>query len=115
MVSAIDPKRTLTGLLDPVAVGPTLRWRAGNIRTPGMVSKVNLVLSGLPTFPAARGDDEHVLRGRIVVAPGIDAMERAFDAAKYGRVSRGDPSSRRRSRHWPIRRSWPARRPGPTS
>ena len=84
VVSAIDPKRTLTGLVDPVAVGPTLRWRAGNIRTPGMVSKVNLVLSGLPTFPAARGDDEHLLRGRIVVAAGIDAMERAFDAAKYG-------------------------------
>ncbi len=84
VVSAIDPKRTLTGLVDPVAVGPTLRWRAGNIRTPGMVSKVNLVLSGLPTFSAARGNDEHLLRGRIVVAAGIDAMERAFDAAKYG-------------------------------
>jgi phytoene dehydrogenase-like protein len=72
--------------VDPVAVGPTLRWRAGNIRTPGMVSKVNLVLSGLPTFPAARGTDEHVLRGRIVVAAGIDRMERAFDAAKYGGI-----------------------------
>jgi phytoene dehydrogenase-like protein len=84
VVSAIDPKRTLTGLVDPVAIGPTLRWRAGNIRTPGMVSKVNLVLSGLPTFPAARRDDEHLLRGRIVVAAGIDAMERAFDTAKYG-------------------------------
>jgi phytoene dehydrogenase-like protein len=28
-----------------------------------------------------------LLRGRIVVAPGIDAMERAFDASKYGRAS----------------------------
>jgi phytoene dehydrogenase-like protein len=86
VVSGIDPKRTLTGLVDPVTVGPSLRWRAGNIRTPGMVSKVNLVLSSLPTFPSAAGEDEHVLRGRIVVAPGIDAMERAFDAAKYGRI-----------------------------
>ena len=87
VVSGIDPKRTLTGLADPVAVGPVLRWRAGNIRTPGTVSKVNLVLSGLPVFPSAQGEDEAVLRGRIVVAPGIDAMERAFDAAKYGRIS----------------------------
>ncbi len=86
VVGAIDPKQILTELADPVAVGPTLRWRAGNIRTPGMVSKVNLVLSGLPRFTAAHGDDERVLRGRVVVTPGIDAMERAFDAAKYGRI-----------------------------
>jgi phytoene dehydrogenase-like protein len=86
VVSGIDPKQTLTRLVDPVAVGPSLRWRAANIRTPGMVSKVNLVLSGLPTFPAADGQDDHRLRGRIVVATGIDAMERAFDAAKYGAI-----------------------------
>jgi phytoene dehydrogenase-like protein len=86
VVSGIDPKQTLTRLVDPVAIGPSLRWRAANIRTPGMVSKVNLVLSRLPTFPAAEGKDDHVLRGRIVVATGIDAMERAFDAAKYGGI-----------------------------
>jgi phytoene dehydrogenase-like protein len=62
-------------------------WRAGNYRTPGVVSKINLVLDRLPTFTAAAGDDETLLRGRIVVAPGIDAIERAFDASKYGRVS----------------------------
>ncbi|HET9456797.1 MAG TPA: NAD(P)/FAD-dependent oxidoreductase [Candidatus Limnocylindrales bacterium] len=87
VVSGLDPKRTLTGLCDPVAIGPTMRWRAGNIRTPGVVSKVNLVLDGLPRFRAAAGEDETLLRGRIVIAPGIDTIERAFDAAKYGRVS----------------------------
>jgi len=86
VVSGLDPKRTLLGLVDPVALGPSLGWRAGNIRTPGVVAKVNLGLRKLPTFPAAR-DDERLLRGRIVVAPGIDAMERAFDASKYGRWS----------------------------
>ncbi|HEY2915805.1 MAG TPA: NAD(P)/FAD-dependent oxidoreductase [Candidatus Limnocylindrales bacterium] len=86
IVSGLDPKRTLLGLLDPVALGPSLGWRAGNIRTPGVVAKVNLALRKLPTFPAA-GDDPRVLRGRILVAPGIDAMERAFDPSKYGRWS----------------------------
>jgi len=86
VVSGLDPKRTLVGLVDPVALGPSLGWRAANIRQPGVVAKVNLVLDGLPVFPAA-GDDERLLRGRIVVAPGIEAMERAFDAAKYGRIS----------------------------
>ena len=36
---------------------------------------------------SAGGDGERLLRGRIVVAPGIDAMERAFDASKSGRFS----------------------------
>ncbi len=84
VVAGIDPKRALTGLADPVAIGPSLLWRAANIRTPGTVAKVNLVLSGLPVFPAA-GSDARLVRGRILIAPGIDAMERAHDAAKYGR------------------------------
>ena len=86
VISGADPKRTLVDLVDPVALGPSLGWRAGNIRTPGVVAKVNLALRGLPTFPAA-ADDEATLKGRIVVAPSIDAMERAFDATKYGRWS----------------------------
>jgi phytoene dehydrogenase-like protein len=86
IVSGVDPKRTLVDLVDPVALGPSLGWRAANIRTPGVVAKVNLALKALPSFAAA-GGDEALLRGRIVVAPGIDAMERAFDATKYGRWS----------------------------
>jgi phytoene dehydrogenase-like protein len=88
VASAIDPKRTLLTLVDPVALGPTLAWRAGNIRMPGAVAKVNLALDGLPRFAGANGrDGELRLRGRIVVAPGIDYLERAFDASKYGSTS----------------------------
>src|SRR5258705_46923 len=78
VVVGIDPKRALTRLADLVVVGPSMLWRAGNIRTPGTVAKVNLVLSGLPRFTAA-GDDARLFRGRIVIAPGINAMERAHD------------------------------------
>jgi phytoene dehydrogenase-like protein len=85
VVSGTDPKRTLTDLVDPVAVGPTLRWRAGNIRMPGVAAKVNLVLSRPPDFAAA--GDGYRRAGRIVFAPSIDALERAHDAAKYGRVA----------------------------
>lgn len=87
VVSGLDPKRTLLGLLDPVAVGPTLVWRAGNLRLPGVVGKVNLALAGLPRFSRAGDEDPARLSGRILVAPGIDYLERAFDASKYGRVS----------------------------
>ena len=78
---AVDPKTVLTGWLDPVVAGPRLRWRAGNIRTPGATARLDLSLSALPEFP---GVDEPALRGRIVFAPGVDAVERAFDAWKYG-------------------------------
>jgi phytoene dehydrogenase-like protein len=87
VVAGIDPKRLLTGLLDPVTLGPSLVWRADNIRTPGTVGKVNLALAGLPRFTAAGDDGERLLRGRITIAPGIDALERAFDASKYGAMS----------------------------
>ena len=85
VVSSADPKRTITTLVDPVVAGPELMWRAGNIRTPGVVSKVNLALSGLPTFAGADGAER--LKGRIAVAPGLDYLEKAFDASKYGCVS----------------------------
>ena len=86
VVSGTDPKRTLTELVDPVVVGPTLRWRASNIRMPGVVAKVNLVLTRAPDF-AAPDDNAARRSGRIVFASSIDALERAHDATKYGRVA----------------------------
>lgn len=87
VVSGLGPKPLLTGLVDPVTVGPNMRWRAANIRTPAVSAKVNLVLDGLPEFPSASGDPR-VLRGRIQVGTtSIDAMEHAFDASKYGRFA----------------------------
>jgi phytoene dehydrogenase-like protein len=85
VASSADPKRTIMTLLDPVVAGPELMWRAGNIRTPGVVSKVNLALSDLPSFAGADGNER--LGGRIVIAPSIDYLEKAFDASKYGRSS----------------------------
>ena len=79
-----------SGCSAPSTWGRNLRWRAGNIRQPGTVAKVNLALSALPRFPAAGDGDDGAkrLRGRILVgATGIDDLERAFDAAKYGRIS----------------------------
>jgi phytoene dehydrogenase-like protein len=87
VLSGADPKRTLLELIDPVVLGPTLVWQAGNIRTPGVVAFVEMALAGLPRFSASEGPDDERLRGRIVIAPGLDYLERAFDASKYGRVS----------------------------
>jgi phytoene dehydrogenase-like protein len=84
VVSNADPKQTILRLVDPAVVGPTLGWRIEHIRTPGVVAKVTLVLDGLP---AIGGVDAERLHGRIVVAPSLDELERAFDDSKYGRIS----------------------------
>ena len=83
VASSADPKQTLLRLLDQAEVGPTLGWRAENIRSPGVVAKVTLVLDALPAF----GVEDERLRGRIVVAPALDHLERAFNDSKYGRIS----------------------------
>jgi phytoene dehydrogenase-like protein len=91
VVAGVDPKRLLTTLVDPVVVGPSIRWRAANIRTPGKAAKVDLVVDGLPKLAAtakAAVEEPRLLRGRILLgATGIDAMERVFDATKYGRTA----------------------------
>jgi phytoene dehydrogenase-like protein len=64
------PKRLLTSLVDPLELGPSLRWRAGNLRLKGTVAKVNLALAELPGFSGIAPDEaERLLRGRIVIAP----------------------------------------------
>ena len=84
VVSAADPKRTL-GLCDPVELGPTMVWRAGNIRQPGATAKVNLALADVPSFNGA--DDAARLKGRIVIGTSIDHVEKAKDALKFGHVA----------------------------
>jgi phytoene dehydrogenase-like protein len=84
VVSAVDPKTVLTRWIDPVVVGPQLRWRAANIRTPGAAARVELELSAPPSFTGLDGDQT---AGRLVVARGVDDVERAFDAWKYGGIS----------------------------
>jgi len=46
---------------------------------------VNFALSGLPAF---RGAAPELLRGRIHIGAGVDDLERAYDDAKYGGISR---------------------------
>jgi phytoene dehydrogenase-like protein len=87
VASSADLHRTCLGLLDPAALDPDDLRRVRNFRLQGMASRVSLALSALPTFPAA-GDDLQALQGRIHVGPEIDALERAFDEAKYGEISR---------------------------
>lgn len=87
VASSADLHQTCLRLLDPAALDPDDLRRVRNFRLTGMASKVNLALAALPTFTAAK-DDLGALQGRIHVGSEIDALERAFDEAKYGGISR---------------------------
>jgi phytoene dehydrogenase-like protein len=86
VVSAVDPRQTLLGLVDPDELAPTFLERMRQYRSRGVTAKINLALTQLPEFEALTGDPVG-LGGRLLIAPTLDYLERAFDAAKYGAVS----------------------------
>ena len=88
VVSNADPKRTLLKLTDPIHLSPDFVQKLQHYRGNGTVAKVNLALSGLPTFTALKNGDSGTLRGRIHIGHEIDYLERAFDESKYGNFSR---------------------------
>ena len=87
VVSGADPKRTFLKLMDPVDLEPGFIARIRNYRSSGTAAKVNLALGALPSFRGLDGGAAAQIRGRIHIGPGIDYLERAFDASKYGGMS----------------------------
>jgi phytoene dehydrogenase-like protein len=86
VVSNADPRRTLLGLIDPAELDPGFLQRVRNYRMPGTVAKINLILSALPDFLGITNVAD--LHGRIHIGPSVDYLEKAFDASKYGDISR---------------------------
>jgi phytoene dehydrogenase-like protein len=88
VVSSLDPKRTLLGLVDPLYLDPELVRRVQNIRAHGTLAKLNFAVAELPRLAAlaSLNDAERAaaMSGRVRLASEIDDIERAFDAAKYG-------------------------------
>ncbi|HEV7717307.1 MAG TPA: NAD(P)/FAD-dependent oxidoreductase [Steroidobacteraceae bacterium] len=84
VVSNADPARTLLQLLGARHLETGFVHRVRHFRTKGMAAKLHLALDGLPDFSRLRAE----LAGeRLVVAPDLGYIERAFDAAKYGQCS----------------------------
>jgi phytoene dehydrogenase-like protein len=87
IISNADPKRTLLQLVDPIHLAPDFAQRLQHYRAMGTVAKINLALSGLPTFAAFKNGAREALASRIQISPEIDYLERAFDESKYGNFS----------------------------
>jgi phytoene dehydrogenase-like protein len=75
VVSGLDPKRTLLDLLEPGWLDAETIRAVRAIRARGVVARVTLALDRAPP------------PGRLVLAPSLDHLERAYDDVKYGRIS----------------------------
>jgi phytoene dehydrogenase-like protein len=87
VVSSVDPRATFLKFIDSQALPSDFVDDVQRYKFRGSSGKVNLALDALPDFACLPGQGPH-LRGAISVSPSVDYMERAYDAAKYGRFSR---------------------------
>jgi phytoene dehydrogenase-like protein len=85
VLSTADPARTFLEWIDPVWLDPEFVRAVGNIRHRGCTAFVLYALDALPEFPGLASND--ALSGIISLTADLVALERAADAAKYGRVS----------------------------
>jgi phytoene dehydrogenase-like protein len=81
VVSNVDPKTTFEKLVGFANVETGVVRRVSQIRMRSNVAKLHLALDGLPRFT---GLDELQTGQRLVIAPSMDYIERAFNSAKYG-------------------------------
>ena len=84
IVSNADPKTTFLKLLGARHLEAGFAHRINKIRMRGSVAKLHLALDGLPKF---KGVDPRSLGQRLVIAPTMQHVERAFDHSKYGEMS----------------------------
>jgi phytoene dehydrogenase-like protein len=77
VLSSVDPKRTFLSLVQPVNLPPQFVWKTQSIKMRGSVSKLHLLTDGTHGVPD----------GTVVLAPSLEYLERAYDAAKYGAIS----------------------------
>ena len=76
VVSSADPRRSLLEFVEPGWLDPDLVRALRHVRRRGVAARLRLQLDRSPGFAA------------LALAPSLDYLERAYDDAKHGKVSR---------------------------
>jgi len=84
IVSNADPKTTFEHLVGFPRLETGFSRRIHNLRMRGTTAKLHLALDGLPDFTGVDAADSG---SRLLIAPDMRYVERAFDHAKYGEYS----------------------------
>ena len=84
VVSSADPKTTFLKLLGAKYLDTGFVRRVSHIRARGLAAKLHLALDRAPQFT---GVDSASAKGRLLLAPSLNYLERAYNHAKYGEYS----------------------------
>jgi phytoene dehydrogenase-like protein len=79
VISGADPKRTFFDLVGVQYLEIGFTNRINRLRCNGQVAKLHLALNGEPVFEGVEKASD-----RMIIAPTMDALEFAWDEAKYG-------------------------------
>lgn len=89
VLSSATPYVTFMHLVGAPQLEPRFVRRVRSVKYRGGTASVHLLLHGLPEFVGQSEGDQ--LSGHVVVAPSVEFIERAYDAAKYGTVAEEVP------------------------
>ncbi len=84
VISNADPRHTFTRLVGAPQLDTMFANRVTQIRGAGVVAKLHLALSGMPEFT---GLPEAQIGDRLLIAPSMKYIERAFNHSKYDEYS----------------------------
>jgi phytoene dehydrogenase-like protein len=84
VVSNADPKTTFLKLLGTRHLDTGFVRRVQHLRSKGLAAKLHLALDRAPQFS---GVDAAAARGRLLIAPSLQYLERAYNHSKYGEYS----------------------------
>ncbi|MGO9634150.1 MAG: phytoene desaturase family protein [Steroidobacteraceae bacterium] len=84
VLSSADPKNTFLKLLGARHLDTGFVRRVNHLRVRGLAAKLHLALDRAPQFSGLQGA---ALGGRLLIAPSLDYLERAYNHAKYGEYS----------------------------
>jgi phytoene dehydrogenase-like protein len=84
VISNADPQRTLLQLLGAEHLDTGFVRRVSHLRNRGLTAKLHLALDAPPSIP---GLNATAWNGRLLIAPTLDYLERAYNHSKYGETS----------------------------
>lgn len=80
VISNADPRTTFLSLLGAAHLDTGFVRKVHHLRASGRAGKLHLALTGLPSF---KGLATTALGDRLLIAPSMDYLERAFNPSKY--------------------------------
>jgi phytoene dehydrogenase-like protein len=84
VVSNADPKTTFLELLGTAHLDTGFVRRVRHLRSRGLAAKLHLALDRVPKFSGAT---DAALKGRLLISPSLQYLERAYNHSKYGEYS----------------------------